>query len=602
MPSIDQLIVGIENAQTYEEWITHSKQLDAVNNRASWQAEDSSPLYDYMKLHSLLSDLRQARLQKDVEKLLYLVRTALSRNVANIGDPRLFNYAQSGTKYLVDEFINECELALEMLTMVDSHLSSEVLHTLVQSRKAFGRTALVLSGGSILGFLHIGVARELIEHDLLPKIISGSSAGSIFASMLCIHRDEEFENMWELLSIPMSIFGPAEEKESLATHFKRFFTVGTWIDSTYLKEMMQGLIGDVTFQEAYNRTGRILNVTVSVSGSHEMPRLLNYLTAPNVVIWSAVVCSCSVPFVFAADSIFARNPKTKEIYPWSKRSFIDGSVDNDMPLTRLSEMFNVNHFLASQVNPHIAPLLTDDRGCSDIKHAYSGSSQHKGVNGLVTRLTKLDNKTPEVSSKWLGSKIVKGIETGKSLLFNELEHGLTLLKAAGITPSVASTILNVIGQEYWGDITIVPPIYWSDVSQLFRNPSAAQISELVTRGRKATWPKVALIRNHCAVEVAFDKAIVELRSKVIATVYTPLHNSYLISSGTKEHLHRKQSYFTPRSRSHHESSHGTRSRSDTNLPSLQRRPSFRPTSPGVSKRRASFDFLYETRSRRGSEI
>lgn len=601
MASIDQLIGEIENAQTYEAWITLSKQLDDVNHRALWQAEDSSPLYDYMKLHALLSDLRQARLQKDVTKLLYLVRTALSRNVANMGDPRLFNYAQSGTKYLVDEFINECELVLETLTTVDGHLSSEVLHTLVQSRKAFGRTALVLSGGSILGFLHIGVARELIENNLLPKIISGSSAGSIFASMLCIHRDEEFETMWELLSIPMSIFGPAGEQESLATHFKRFCTVGTWIDSIYLKEMMQGLIGDVTFQEAYNRTGRILNVTVSVSGSHDMPRLLNYLTAPNVVIWSAVVCSCSVPFVFAADSIFAKNPKTKELYPWSKRAFIDGSVDNDMPLTRLSEMFNVNHFLASQVNPHVAPLFTDDRGSPDVEDALE-VMPHKGANGLVTRLSKLDNKKQENSSRWLGTKISKGIENGKTLLFNELEHGLTLLKAAGITPSVASTLLNVIGQEYWGDITIVPQIYWSDVSQLFRNPSAAQISELVSRGRKATWPKLALIRNHCAIEVAFDKAIVELRSKVIATVYTPVHHSPLSSLGTKEYLHRKQSYSAPRSRSHHGSAHGPRSLSVTNLPSLHRRASSKPSSPNVSKRRASFDALYETISRRSSEL
>ncbi|KAG5462242.1 MAG: hypothetical protein BJ554DRAFT_5457, partial [Olpidium bornovanus] len=36
-------------------------------------------------------------------------------------------------------------------------------------------------------------------------------------------------------------------------------------------------------QEAHHRTGRILNITVSPARKHEVPQLLNYLTAPNVV-------------------------------------------------------------------------------------------------------------------------------------------------------------------------------------------------------------------------------------------------------------------------------------------------------------------------------
>ena len=64
--------------------------------------------------------------------------------------------------------------------------------------------------------------------------------------------------------------------------------VGALFDAQVLKAALKDNIGDVTFQEAYNRTRRILNVTVSTSATFEMPRLLNYLTAPNVLIWSAV--------------------------------------------------------------------------------------------------------------------------------------------------------------------------------------------------------------------------------------------------------------------------------------------------------------------------
>lgn len=36
--------------------------------------------------------------------------------------------------------------------------------------------------------------------------------------------------------------------------------------------------------------------------------------------------------------------------------YSDGSVENDLPMKQLSELFNVNHFIVSQVNPHSAML------------------------------------------------------------------------------------------------------------------------------------------------------------------------------------------------------------------------------------------------------
>ena len=34
------------------------------------------------------------------------------------------------------------------------------------------------------------------------------------------------------------------------------------------------------------------------------------------------------------------------------RTFTDGSVECDLPMSQLSELFNINHFIVSQVNPH----------------------------------------------------------------------------------------------------------------------------------------------------------------------------------------------------------------------------------------------------------
>ena len=46
-------------------------------------------------------------------------------------------------------------------------------------RHGYGRTGLCLSGGASFGFYHVGVWIELLKQGLLPKVLTGSSAGSI---------------------------------------------------------------------------------------------------------------------------------------------------------------------------------------------------------------------------------------------------------------------------------------------------------------------------------------------------------------------------------------------------------------------------------------
>jgi TAG lipase/steryl ester hydrolase/phospholipase A2/LPA acyltransferase len=62
-----------------------------------------------------------------------------------------------------------------------------------------------------------------------------------------------------------------------------------------LEAALRQSIGDWTFQEAYDRTGRIININVSPLDSNDQPRLLNFLTAPNVLVRSACMASCSIP-------------------------------------------------------------------------------------------------------------------------------------------------------------------------------------------------------------------------------------------------------------------------------------------------------------------
>lgn len=64
---------------------------------------------------------------------------------------------------------------------------------------------------------------------------------------------------------------------------------GYLFDVGVLEECVRANVGDLTFEEAYARSKRILNITVVTTGKNGTPNLLNYLTAPNVVCISPLL-------------------------------------------------------------------------------------------------------------------------------------------------------------------------------------------------------------------------------------------------------------------------------------------------------------------------
>ncbi|KAG1468255.1 hypothetical protein G6F56_003937 [Rhizopus delemar] len=73
--------------------------------------------------------------------------------------------------------------------------------------------------------------------------------------------------------------------------------------------------------------------------------------ASNHSIMSSLLCKKTedeLPMIFDASRF--SHAKTHQLY-------IDGSVENDLPMNKLSELFNVNHFTICQLNPHVIPFL-----------------------------------------------------------------------------------------------------------------------------------------------------------------------------------------------------------------------------------------------------
>lgn len=48
-------------------------------------------------------------------------------------------------------------------------------------------------------------------------------------------------------------------------------------------------------------------MAVCPADTNEPPRVLNYLTAPHVYVWSAVACSSAFPLLFEPQELYARD-------------------------------------------------------------------------------------------------------------------------------------------------------------------------------------------------------------------------------------------------------------------------------------------------------
>ncbi|KAI3322631.1 patatin-domain-containing protein [Xylariaceae sp. AK1471] len=489
----------MHNAESFGQWDAAAHELDILECNEEWKADTSTGDYNPELLEMRLKELDDARQEGDIRAMMHLGRTALSRDLGGMGNIDLYRHSYCGTKKLIERYVDSALQTIDVLVERSANQSSfpndleprDLLDAMLYARQSFGRSALLLSGGATFGMTHIGVLKALFEAKLLPRIISGASAGSIVCAVFCAKTDDEIPQVIrEFPHGDLAVFEEQGNEDGFLDHLRRLLTEGNWSDIKHLTRVMRDLLGDITFQEAYNRTRRICNICVSTASIYELPRLLNYVTAPNVMIWSAVAASCSVPIVFSAGALLVKNPLTGEHCPWNPtpQMWIDGSVDNDLPMTRLSEMFNVNHFIVSQVNPHVVPFLVkDDTPCPSINDRHSVIYKEE--------------------SDWL--------HTMTSLAKTEALHRMQFMAEIGVLPNLVSKLRSILSQKYSGDINILPAIGVFDLPNILKNPTTEFMARSCLLGERATWPKLSRIRDRCAIELALDRAVHALRARVV---------------------------------------------------------------------------------------
>ncbi|KAK6065631.1 Lipase 4-like protein 1 [Seiridium cupressi] len=490
------LSARLQHAETWQQWDKAAHELDELEGNEEWKKDNSTGDYDPELIQERLEALDEARTNCDLRAMMHLVRTALTRDLGGMGNLDLYRHSYCGTKKLIEKYVESTLRTIGAVVeqssrpLPDGLVPKDLLDAMLYARQSFGRSALLLSGGGTFGMTHIGVLKAMFEVKLLPRIISGASAGSIVCSVVCTRTDEEIPQV--LSEFPhgdLAVFEEEGNEDGLLAHLRRLFTEGNWSDIKHLTRVMRDLLGDMTFQEAYNRTRRICNICVSSASIYELPRLLNYVTSPNVMIWSAVAASCSVPLVFSAAPLLVKDPATGRHSPWNPtpQMWIDGSVDNDLPMTRLAEMFNVNHFIVSQVNPHVVPFLSNEDAPYSASEARSQSSGGQ--------------------AEW--------IYTVAQLAKSEALHRLQIIAELGIFPNLVTKVRSILSQKYSGDINILPAMGVLDLPKILANPTSDFMHRSCLSGERATWPKLSRVRDRCAIELALDRAVHALKARVV---------------------------------------------------------------------------------------
>ncbi|KNC87672.1 hypothetical protein SARC_00243 [Sphaeroforma arctica JP610] len=474
---LDNIKDAMTQADSYKDWKNAASDYDRRVGNDKWRREEKSDEYDYQLIRRRLDAIQDAMDKDDIEALVYLLRSGLVRGLGGMSGGSLQLHAMAGTKDLIEEYIDTMCTAIKHLSQMPDNFFAPITKQrfFTDMRQAYGRSALLLSGGSALGLHHFGVIKCMHEAHVLPKIICGASIGALLTGLLAVHTTEELPRLFEPDALTFEAFerlGPGSARRKI----KRFLKHGHLMDVDRLQEFCISNIGNYTFLEAYHRTFRPVNIAVVGKERDEVPWLLNYLTAPNVLIWSAAVASCAMPGVFAPVDILAKDHEGN-IVKWnpSKHYFSDLSLENDLPMTRLSELFNVNHFIVSQVNPHVVPFL-------NLFMRYDKDKFH----------------------------CVFFFEKVRDIVMSELHH--LAINFSILVPRSFNFFQHALSQKYVADITITPELsYDTDLKNLLRNPSEDLCRHSMLRGERSTYKYLPQIEICTKIETCLEDCLREFR-------------------------------------------------------------------------------------------
>lgn len=183
-----------------------------------------------------------------------------------------------------------------------------------EKNKQAKKVAFVLSGGGNRGALEVGALLVLLEHEIQPQILVGTSVGAINAAFLATNPTLEgarsLERVW--LEVSDKVFS---QKDYISAVWRLVTRKSSLYDSNKLRDLLESYFpegirqfSDIKAVELYITAVDLQTGELRVFGKDRSESILD-----------AVMASSALPIVFA---------------PWKYegRQYVDGGVVSDLPL------------------------------------------------------------------------------------------------------------------------------------------------------------------------------------------------------------------------------------------------------------------------------
>lgn len=221
------------------------------------------------------------------------------------------------------------------------------------------RTAFVLGGGGVLGAVEVGMIRALVERDVRPDLVLGTSVGALNGAVLAADPGpgvvDRLEGLWEAAAQGGEVYADGPVRQ-----VRRAVRTGTHLySSTPLRRRLVEELGDRSFADL-QIPFQCCASSIERSGEH-------WFSAGRVV--DAVMASAAVPGLFPPARVDGEH-------------YLDGGIVNSVPLGRAVEL-GATEVYVLQVGRLDRPLSVPRKPWEVARVSFEIARRHRFVRELA---------------------------------------------------------------------------------------------------------------------------------------------------------------------------------------------------------------------------
>jgi NTE family protein len=216
-----------------------------------------------------------------------------------------------------------------------------------------GRTAFVLGGGGLLGAVEVGMVRALLEHDVRPDLVLGTSVGAINGVVVAqdptLAAVDRLRDMWRSVAEERDVYADGPLRQA-----RRALATGTHLhDSAPLRRRLHEEFGSSTFAD--------LEVPFQCCAA-SIERATEHWFADGPLV-PAVMASAAVPGLLPPEKVGTEH-------------YLDGGIVNSIPVGRAADLGATRIFVL-QVGRVNRPLTVPRRPWEVARVSFEIARRHR---------------------------------------------------------------------------------------------------------------------------------------------------------------------------------------------------------------------------------